>query len=207
MSTTTRKLQLRQELSNLQQRDLSVADYTSKIKDIGERDGPDLPRRVGAKVRSVLNGCMHPGEDAVLFQLTVDAPGRRDRPHTQAPTPTVGCCTRREIGPMGVEDEESRCAMEAADEIKEGGTEVMPTATPDPPGIWRVEAMRTSKGKPSRSASTVARKATGKASAGRSAPIRSEPGPETVPNIPTKEMGSACTTPKEPEELEKGLSS
>ena len=33
-STTTTKLQLRQELSNLQQRDLSVADYTSKIKDI-----------------------------------------------------------------------------------------------------------------------------------------------------------------------------
>ena len=33
-STTTRKLQLRQELSNLRQRDLSVVDYTSKIKDI-----------------------------------------------------------------------------------------------------------------------------------------------------------------------------
>ena len=29
-----RKLQLRQELSNLRQRDLSVADYTSRIKDI-----------------------------------------------------------------------------------------------------------------------------------------------------------------------------
>ena len=33
-STTARKLQLRQELSNLRQRDLLVADYTSKIKDI-----------------------------------------------------------------------------------------------------------------------------------------------------------------------------
>ena len=33
-STTARKLQLRQELSNLRQRNLSVADYTSKIKDI-----------------------------------------------------------------------------------------------------------------------------------------------------------------------------
>ena len=33
-STTTTKLQLRQELSNLRQGDLSVADYTSKIKDI-----------------------------------------------------------------------------------------------------------------------------------------------------------------------------
>ena len=33
-NTTARKLQLRQKLSNLRQRDLSVADYTSKIKDI-----------------------------------------------------------------------------------------------------------------------------------------------------------------------------
>ena len=32
-STTAKKLQLRPELSNLRQRDLSVADYTSKIKD------------------------------------------------------------------------------------------------------------------------------------------------------------------------------
>ena len=34
---------------------------------------------------------------------------------------------------MVVEDEASRHAMEAADVIMEGGTEVMPTATPDPP--------------------------------------------------------------------------
>jgi hypothetical protein len=33
-STTARKLQLRQELSNLRQRDLSVADYTVKINEI-----------------------------------------------------------------------------------------------------------------------------------------------------------------------------
>jgi hypothetical protein len=33
-STTTGKLQLRQELSNLRQRDLSVADYTLKINEI-----------------------------------------------------------------------------------------------------------------------------------------------------------------------------
>jgi hypothetical protein len=35
-STTTRKLQLRQELSNLRQCDLSVADYTLKISEICE---------------------------------------------------------------------------------------------------------------------------------------------------------------------------
>ena len=33
-STTARKLQLKQEVSNVRQWDLWVADYTSKIKDI-----------------------------------------------------------------------------------------------------------------------------------------------------------------------------
>mgnify|MGYP002775570664 CR=1 FL=1 len=33
-STTTRKLQLRQELNNIRQRDMSVTDYTTKIKQI-----------------------------------------------------------------------------------------------------------------------------------------------------------------------------
>ena len=108
---------------------------------------------------------------------------------------------------MGVEDEASRCAMEAADEIKEGGTEVIPTTTPNPPETGGVEAMRTDKGKPSWSAGTVARKATRKASAGRSAPIRREPGLETVPDIPTREIGSDRTTLKDPEKPEKGLPS
>ena len=106
---------------------------------------------------------------------------------------------------MGVEDEASQYAMEPADVIREGGTEVMPTATPDPPETEGVEAMRTGKGKPSRSAGTMARKAIGKVSAGRSAPIRREPGPETVPDIPTREIRSDRTTPKNPEEPEKGL--
>ena len=109
-------------------------------------------------------------------------------------TLTAGCCTRREIGPVGVEDEASRCAMEAADEIKEGGTEEMPTATPAPPETGGVEAMRTSKGKPLQSTGTVARKGTWKASAGKSAPIRREPFPETVPDMPTRETGSNRTT-------------
>ena len=96
----------------------------------------------------------------------------------QARTLTIGCCTRREIGPVGMEDEASRCAMEAADEIKEGGTEVMPTATPETGGV---EAMRTGKGNPLRSVGTAARKATGRASVGRSAPIRIEPVPDPSP--------------------------
>ena len=35
-STTAKKLQLRQELSNVRQKDLFVADHTSRIKDIYE---------------------------------------------------------------------------------------------------------------------------------------------------------------------------
>ena len=88
--------------------------------------------------------------------------------------------------------------MEAADEIKEGGTEVMPTATSDPPETGGVEAMRTGKGNPPRSA-------TGRASARRSAPIRIKP--EPVPDIPTKETGSDRITPKDPEKPEKVLPS
>ena len=92
--------------------------------------------------------------------------------------------------------------MEAADVIREEGTEVMPIATPDFPETRGVEAMRTDRGRPSRSAGSVARKATGKVSAGKSGPIRREPEPEMVPDMPTRETGSARTTPKTPEEPE-----
>ena len=126
--------------------------------------------------------------------------------HLRAHTPTAGCCTRTEIDP-GMEGEASRCAMEAADEIKEGGIEMTSTTTPDPPKIGGVEAMRTGKGKPSRSASTVPRKATEKASAGKSAPIRRESIPEMDPDMPIREIASARTTPKDPGKPEKGLSS
>ena len=83
-------------------------------------------------------------------------------------TPTSRCCTRSEIGPVVVVDEASQCAMEAADGIKEEGTEMMPTAIPDPQETGGVEATRTGKGNPSRNAGIVARKATRRASAGRS---------------------------------------
>ena len=123
----------------------------------------------------------------------------------QARTPITRCCTRREIGLVGVEDEAIRHAIEAADVIMEGGTEVMPTATPDPPETGGVEAMKTGKGNPPQSAGIVARKAIEKASAGKSAPIRREPAPETVPGVPTREIGSDRTMPKDPEKPEKGL--
>ena len=62
--------------------------------------------------------------------------------------------------PVDVADEESRCAMEAADGIKEEGTKVMPTTIPNPPETGGVEATRTDKGNSSRNAGNVARKAT-----------------------------------------------
>ena len=103
-----------------------------------------------------------------------------------------------------MEDEASRCAMEATDQIKEGGTEVMQTEIPNPPETGGVEAMRTGKGKPSRSVCTMARKAIGRASAGRSALIQIEPGPDPVLDIPTKGTGSDRSTLKGPKKPEKG---
>ena len=105
---------------------------------------------------------------------------------------------------MVVADEASQCAMEATDEIKEEGTEVMPVVIPDPPEIGGVKATRTDKGNPSRNAGIVTRKATRRANAGRSTLIRREPDPDPVPDKPTKEIGSNRTTPKDPEKPEKG---
>ena len=101
---------------------------------------------------------------------------------------------------MVVANEASRCAMEAADGTKEEGTEVMPTAIPDPPETGGVEAMKTGKGNPSRNAGTLARKATRRASAGKNALIRIEP----VLDIPTREIGSDRTTPKDLKKSERG---
>ena len=106
-----------------------------------------------------------------------------------------------------MEDEASRCTMEVADEIKEEGTEMMLTAIPDSPETGGVEAMRTSKGNPSWNVGTMARKATGRASAGRSTPIQREPVLDPVPDILTREIGSDRTMPKDPENPEKCLPS
>ena len=101
---------------------------------------------------------------------------------------------------MGVEDEASWCAIEATDEITEGGTEIISTTTSHPPETGGVEAMRTGKGNSSRNAGTMTRKATGRASAGKSALFRREP----VPEMPTKGISSDRTTPQDPEKPEKG---
>ena len=81
---------------------------------------------------------------------------------------------------------------------------MMPTTIPDPPETGGVEAMRTGKGNPPRNAGTAARKAIGRASAGRSALIQIEPGPDPVLDIPTKGTGSDRSTLKGPKKPEKG---
>ena len=103
---------------------------------------------------------------------------------------------------MVVADEVSRCAMEAANGIKEEGTEVKPTAIPDPPKTSGVEATRTDKGNPPRNVGTMARKATWRASARGSVPIRRKLDPDPI--NPKKEIGSNRTMPKDPKNSERG---
>ena len=103
---------------------------------------------------------------------------------------------------MVVADEASWCAMEVADEIKEEGIVVMPTTIPDPPKTGGVEAIRTGKGNPPRNAGIVTRKATRRASAGRSAPIRRKP--DLDPDKPKKGTGSDRTMPMDSKKSERG---
>ena len=78
----------------------------------------------------------------------------------------------------------------------------MPTTILNPLEAGGVEAApRTCKTNPSRNAGIVARKATRRASAGRSASVWRKPDPD--PNKPKKEIGNGCTTPKDPKKLEK----
>ena len=80
---------------------------------------------------------------------------------------------------MVVADEASRCAMEAADGSKEEGIVVMPTTILNPWEAGGVEAAtRTGKGNQPRNVCIVARKATRRASVGRSVLIRRKPDPD-----------------------------
>ena len=104
---------------------------------------------------------------------------------------------------MVVADEASRRGMEAVDVSKEGGIVVMLIMILDPSEAAGVEAApRTSRRNLPRNAGIVGRKATRRASVGRSAPIRRNP--DADPNEPNKEIGSGCTTPKDPKKSERG---
>jgi hypothetical protein len=83
--------------------------------------------------------------------------------------------------------------MEATD--KEG-TREMPTAIPDPPEAGGVEASQPW------IVSIVARKATGRASARRSALNRGKPRPDPDLDEPTEEISSSRTTRKDLEKPE-----
>ena len=85
-------------------------------------------------------------------------------------------CTRRKIGPVVVVDEVGRHALEATDKNKIEGMKVVSTTVPDPPEARGVKgAPETSKESPRRNAGIVARKTTGRASAGRRRLIQINP--------------------------------
>ena len=77
---------------------------------------------------------------------------------------------------MGVEDELDRHALVAADKSRKEGIDVVPTAVLDPPQAGGVTVEpEIGKQRPKRNASIVARTATRKASARKSASIRRKP--------------------------------
>ena len=51
----------------------------------------------------------------------------------QVHPPTTGCCTWRQIGPVGVVDEAGRLAMVVAGKSRTEGIENVPTTVLDPP--------------------------------------------------------------------------
>ena len=86
------------------------------------------------------------------------------------------CCTWRKIGPLVIVDEGGRHTMEASDKSSIEGIIVMQTTVPDPPKVGGVKAVpETGKESPQWNVGIVARKATGRTSAGKKGPIRINP--------------------------------
>ena len=102
---------------------------------------------------------------------------------------------------MVVADEVNRRPMEAANMSQEGGIVVMPTVVSDPTKAGVVEvALRTDKGNLPRNVDTVARKATQRASVGRSTPIKRNLHPDL--GEPNRKIDSDRTTLRALSELE-----
>ena len=75
--------------------------------------------------------------------------------------------------PVGVLDEVDWYATVAVEKSRKEGTKVVPTTLPDPPQARGFKAaLETGKQRPKQNAGNVAGRATERASAGRSAPIR-----------------------------------
>ena len=90
-STTDRKLQLQQDLNNIRQKDMSVTDYTTKIKEICDALGSiNVTMEEDEMVQICLGGLTQrygkfrqryaPGRCHRLLRLAIDADGRR-KPH------------------------------------------------------------------------------------------------------------------------------
>ena len=152
----------------MRQRDLSVADYTLKIKDICDSLASiDVNVEEGEMVQICVGGL---ASKFGAFRTVV--------------------CTRENMPSFF--DLQSMLLVE-----------VMPTTILDPPEVGGVEAEpKTGKGNQSRNVGIVARKATRRASVGRSALIRRNLDPDQ--NKPKKEIGSGRNTSKDPKRLESG---
>ena len=97
---------------------------------------------------------------------------------------------------MSVEDEVGWHSIVVADKSRIRDTEAVPTAVPDPPQPGGIKAaLETDSLKPTQNSSSMARKATERVSAERSAPIWIN----LDPGKPNRETGRACTMPKDPE--------
>ena len=130
VSTTSRKLQPRQQLSNVWQKDMWVADYTSKIKEIFDSLASinviiEKDEMVQVYLRSSDHSWWQSARERIrcpssscsqCFSLK-----KITRVCRLAHTPTIRCCTRRRIGHVLMVYEAGRCAMEAADKSRKEG--------------------------------------------------------------------------------------
>ena len=96
---------------------------------------------------------------------------------------------------MSMEDEADRQTIVASNKSRKEGTKVVQTAVPDPPqgGVVR-PASESCKQRLTWNTSTMARRATRRASVGRSTPIQTNPDLDLVKQ--NMKIGNAHTTPK-----------
>ena len=84
--TSARKLQLWQELNNIKQKEMSMSDYTSKIKSLRlawihqrqhrrRRDGASMLGRPSAMIQSVKNGNLGERYPSLVLQPPINAIG------------------------------------------------------------------------------------------------------------------------------------
>ena len=110
---------------------------------------------------------------------------------------TTGCCTRERIGSVGVVEEVGRHAMEAAGKSRNEGTMSVPTTILGLPQVGGIKAVpEAGKTEPLRNAGTMTKRATWKASARESVPIRTNPDPAR----PVRMAGKARTTQTDQED-------